>query len=166
MLTLVVPIVAAVVVALAPVCVERFKNTAEAAAPGSAAEWMHQVSRAAQELVECTRPGSSVILVNDDQWGNASRIADRRIIPFLENDGRYFGPPADDFAASRELERLRGQGAGYIAFAWNSFWWLEYYAGFHRQLRQRFPCVFENERLVVFELKPRPEVASTQAPIP
>jgi hypothetical protein len=52
------------------------------------------------------------------------------------------------------LARLRGLGAAAIAFAWPSFWWLEYYAEFHRQLRAQFRCLLENERLVVFALTP------------
>jgi len=37
-------------------------------------------------------------------------------------------------------------------FAWPSFWWLEHYREFHRQLRATFHLLMENERLVVFAL--------------
>src|SRR5205814_9362930 len=36
----------------------------------SVADWNGQVEQAAQDLVGKTAPGSSIILVNDDQWGN------------------------------------------------------------------------------------------------
>ncbi len=76
-----------------------------------------------------------------------------RAIPFLEKNGQYWGPPADDETAVREFERLRQAGASYIAFAWPAFWWLEHYADFARHLRSRFRCVVENQRLVVFDLR-------------
>jgi hypothetical protein len=40
----------------------------------------------------------------------------------------------------------------HIVFLWPSFWWLEHYAEFARYLRERFACVLENDRLVVFDL--------------
>ena len=137
------------------------------AAPPPAAEpatdWMGQVCQATEDLLSRTQPGSTIILVNDDQWGNEHAIADRRILPFLEKGGVYAGPPSDDLQASQELDRMLQGGAGYIVFAWNSFWWLDHYAAFHHQLRQRFHCVLNNECLVIFELKtPNPNDPSIQ----
>jgi len=137
------------------------------AAPPPAAEpatdWMGQVCQATEDLLSRTQPGSTIILVNDDQWGNEHAIADRRILPFLEKGGVYAGPPSDDLQASQELDRMLQGGAGYIVFAWNSFWWLDHYAAFHHQLRQRFHCVLNNECLVIFELKtPNPNNPSIQ----
>jgi hypothetical protein len=77
----------------------------------------------------------------------------RPAIPFLERDGQYWGPPADSATAIREFERLRRTGAGFIAFTWTAFWWLDYYAGFHAHLRDKYACLLENERLVVFDLR-------------
>src|SRR6185503_7056038 len=45
------------------------------------------------------------ILVDDDQM--RSDLPHARAIPFLEKNGEYWGPPADDATAIRELERLR-----------------------------------------------------------
>jgi hypothetical protein len=41
-----------------------------------------------------------------------------------------------------------------MAFAWPAFWWLDHYAGLERHMRSNFPRLFENERLVVFDLRP------------
>ena len=79
-------------------------------------------------------------------------IAGRHSIPFLEKDGRYWGLPSDDEHAISELERLRAEGAKYIAFAWSSFWWLDFYSQFSEYLRTHYVSVLENERLVVFKL--------------
>jgi len=95
----------------------------------------------------------TVILVDDGQWGNVRALGEHTLIPFLEKDGQYWGPAPDDETAIRELERLLREGASYLVFAWPSFWWLEHYTGLHNYVRRLFPCILENERLIVFELK-------------
>jgi hypothetical protein len=106
----------------------------------------------AAEIADLVAAGGAFVLV-DERWLAPEALPERRAIPFLERDGQYWGPPADDPTAIRELERLRRAGAGHIVFAWPAFWWLEHYAGFHRHLRSRFRCALENERLVVFDLR-------------
>jgi len=91
------------------------------------------------------------ILVDEEQL--RSELPHTRAIPFLEKDGEYWGPPANDAQAIRELERLRKTGVCYIAITWPSFWWLEHYAGFHRHLHKRFRRILKNGLLTVFELK-------------
>src|SRR5437867_7855959 len=92
------------------------------------------------------------ILVDDEQM--RGDLPHARALPFLEKDGKYWGPPADDATAIRELERLQQAGATHLAIVWSSFWWLEHYAAFHRYLREKFHCIVRSESLVVFELKP------------
>lgn len=115
-------------------------------------DWTQRLRLAADELVRIIPAGNSFILVDDGQWGNVRALSGHRVIPFLEKDGRYWGPPADDETAWRDLERLRQAGASHIAFTWPSYWWLRHYASFARQLRETFPCALENERLVIFKL--------------
>jgi SAM-dependent methyltransferase len=116
-------------------------------------DWTRQLQLATKELCGLIPAGGRFILVDEAQWGNVRELAGYRVIPFLEEGGRYWGPPADDDAAIRELERQKEAGASHIAFAWPSFWWLDHYAGLRHYLRSSFPCVLENERLVVFRLK-------------
>ena len=75
-----------------------------------AARWSEQLQRATAEILELVPNGSAFILVNDDQWGNEAEFTGRRVIPFLEQEGRYWGPPENDRVAIRELERLRQAG--------------------------------------------------------
>src|SRR5437879_11743083 len=86
---------------------------AEAPTPGvsSAARWAEQLQRATAEIMEIVPRGSAFILVNDDQWGNEQDFVDRRGLPFLEHEGRYWGPPENDATALPEPERLREAGA-------------------------------------------------------
>jgi hypothetical protein len=114
--------------------------------------WLHRLRRAVGELTELVPPDGRFVLVDDDQWGMGSGFAGRRRIPFPELDGQYGGPPADDGTAIAELERLRAEDPRLLVVAWPAFWWLDYYAGFHRHLRSHFTPVLENERMVVFDL--------------
>jgi len=116
--------------------------------------WLHQIRQAIHEIAVLVPPGDTFILVDDDQWATGEDIAGRRRLPFLERDGQYWGPPADDETAIRELERLRQTGASFMVFGWDAFWWLDYYAGLHHHLRAQFRCVLENDYLVVFDLRP------------
>ena len=78
---------------------------------------------------------------------------DISVAPFYAQLDRAF--PASRFVLTvRELERMRREcGAGFIAFGWPSFWWLEHYAALDAHLRTRYECVLENRRLVVFDLR-------------
>jgi glycosyltransferase involved in cell wall biosynthesis len=119
--------------------------------------WMQRLDATTEELAALVTPGETVIFVDEDQCndrqGGSDLLDGRRTLPFLERDGRYWGPPPDDQTAIAEFERLRRAGASFIAFAWPAFWWLDHYAGFHRRLREHFPCVLQNDRLVVFNLR-------------
>jgi glycosyltransferase involved in cell wall biosynthesis len=115
--------------------------------------WWHELVAAVREIAGLPETGRPFILVDDATWGAPRAVAGRRPIPFLEAGGEYAGAPADDATAIAELERLRATGAGFIAFAGPGQWWLDYYHGFNNYLRQRYPCLLHNSRLVVFDLR-------------
>ncbi len=92
------------------------------------------------------------ILVDQDSIRGQLGAA-RKAIPFLEREGQYNGLPADDVTAIQELERLKKEGAKFIVFWWADFWWLDHYAGFNQHLRSQYPCILEDESLVVFDLR-------------
>lgn len=119
----------------------------------AAAGWYQELGTAMEELRQLVPPQSTFILVDDDQWGSQATLNDCRVLPFLERGGKYWGPPADDATAIRELERLRQGGASHVVFAWPSFWWLDHYAGLKRHLQGACPCLLANERLIVFRLE-------------
>ncbi len=127
-------------------------------------QWLQQQSRAAQEIESAVPAGDQFILVDDATWEPCEVIAaNRRAIPFLEKDGTYWGPPPDDETAMRELDRLREQGASFIAFAWPAFWWLDFFARFHCYLRSQYRCVLENDRLILFDLRAADFLAVTHS---
>lgn len=104
-----------------------------------------------RELSELIPQDEPFILVDEEQL--RTELPHRRVMPFLEKDGQYWGPPADDATAIREVERLRAAGATRIIFVWPCFWWLKHYAGLHQHLREQFTCLTENDQLVIFNLK-------------
>ncbi len=111
---------------------------------------LHQVKEELKTLISADEP---FILVDQASWIGTEIVEGLHPLPFLERDGQYWGEPADDDTAIRELERMRQSGASHIAFAWHTFWWLEHYSQFHHYLQSQFPCMLENERLIVFDLK-------------
>jgi SAM-dependent methyltransferase len=105
-------------------------------------------------LEDLVPPASRVLLVGGER-PSADAFFDRNeTIPFLEHDGEYWGKPPDDDTAIAELERMRRAGAGFIVFGPGTFWWLGYYAGLNSTLRSRARCVLENDRLILFDLRP------------
>jgi hypothetical protein len=121
--------------------------------------WMRRLDAALSEVAAAVPPGSTLILADEGQWadgwGGSEVLGDRRAIPIVERDGLYWGPPADDAGAIREFERLRAEGADFLVIGWPAYWWLDHYVGFVRYLRTNFPCVRENDGVIVFDLRPK-----------
>ena len=116
-------------------------------------EYGERVRPAAEELDATIPAGAGVILVDQDEW-REHVLPGRRVWPFLERGGQYWGPPADDQGAIEALERLRGEGAEFMVVAQPAFWWLDYYQGFQRHLEAKFRRLSTSEWSVVFDLTP------------
>ena len=113
----------------------------------------HQIYQASRELAGIIPAGATFVLADAGNWGCPVRPESRQL-PFLERHGQYWGPPADDEMALRELDRMRREfGADFIAFGEPAFWWLDHYKKFAGHLRTRFRCLLQNERLMVFDLR-------------
>jgi hypothetical protein len=140
-----------------PLLKEEFENTHSSQLsmvhPKKYLELM-RIQLAAQDIAKLIPKEDKFILVDQEQLRELMALGNQAI-PFLERSGRYWGPPPDDDTAIRELTRLRRTGAKFLVFAWPAFWWLEYYEAFRQDLVSSFPCVLQNERLVVFDLKPK-----------
>ena len=115
-------------------------------------EWHNRFHLMAADLAALLGPNDTLILVDEDNF-RSLMAAGRRILPFLEKDGQYWGTPSDNETAIAELERLRLSGASLIGFAWPAFWWLDHYTELHHYLRTTFSCVLENGRLIAFDLR-------------
>ena len=105
------------------------------------------------ELCSVLPPESSFLLADEDEWGTDPLVEGRRRIPFPEQEGVYWGRPADDEAAVAEFDRQRDRGADAFVVAWPAFWWLQHYRAFSERLRTSSCCLLDNERIVVFDLR-------------
>ena len=114
--------------------------------------WIANLNRASEELKSIPLEGKDVVLVDDAQFSETWIPQAGRIIPFLEKNGHYWGPPSDSQTAIDAIERLRSGGARYLIFAWPAFWWLEYYPEFSEHLRANYHSVLQNDRLLVMKL--------------
>lgn len=115
-------------------------------------DWdMAEESRA--DLAALAPNGETIIVVDHEGLRNYLS-ASRRVMPFLELDGRYLGLPADDAEAIGELERQRAhRRSEFFAVTRSSAWFLERFAGFADYLRSRYACVLDTDRLLVFDLR-------------
>jgi len=113
----------------------------------------HSVHMVEEELAAVTSREAVVIVADLDEGGFGRSIAGRARLPFIENQGKYFGPPADDRHAIAELTRLRAAGATHFALLWPAFWFFDTYPLLEKHLRRGHKSVLENARAVVFELR-------------
>src|SRR6185436_20262003 len=94
----------------------------------SAEEEEHRLVLATAEATAHIPPAAHVILIDQNELGPAL-LPGRQVVPFIEREGHYWGPPENDRDALRELERLRQAGAMFVVFAWPAFWWFDHYVG-------------------------------------
>lgn len=116
--------------------------------------WEQGVREAVEEIARLVPPDETLILVDETKLGLGPLIAGRRAVPFTERQGQYWGPPAHDKSAIREVERLRRSGATFMIVGWPAFWWLDHYTGLRHHLEANYRCVLNNARLVAFDLRP------------
>jgi LmbE family N-acetylglucosaminyl deacetylase len=113
----------------------------------------HRAYEMTQAIAMLVPPQDAFILVDEGWLDAAPLVAPRRCIPFLEKDGLYWGKPANDEAAIREVTRLRLSGANFMIFVESTFWWLEHYSGLKRHLYSNFRCTLKSDRLLAFNLR-------------
>jgi hypothetical protein len=119
---------------------------------------LRRFRRTVQEIIKSVPCDEPFILVDEEQV--RSLLPHKRAMPFLEKDGQYWGAPPDDRTAIHELKRLRKSGATSIVFIPSCFWWLKHYSGFDQYLRERFRCVLESNKAIIFNLRPDQNVSS------
>jgi len=96
-------------------------------------------------------PPHALIIVADGGDPTCLYYSKRKGWHFLADFGK---PPIDSHEAITELERLRGQGADYLTFVRNTFWWLDYYHQFREHLDSRYRRIKVTEEYIIFDLTP------------
>ena len=115
--------------------------------------WFHQILSGINDIIHLVPSKEGFVLVDENAWGIDNELAQRRRFHLVDDNGRYNGPPSDDNQAILEIERERKEGANYIFFTSNSFWWLDYYSTLAAYLKRNYPCILNNERLLGFQLQ-------------
>jgi glycosyltransferase involved in cell wall biosynthesis len=126
-------------------------DTSKWTGPASYHAWIGRILKARREIVDVLSPYTCVILVDQCDMG-ADLLPNYDIVPFIERDGTYWGPPQDDCQAIHELERLQKDGAQFLTFIFSTFWWFDRYPNFSALLRSRFECIHENEDVIIFKI--------------
>ena len=96
-------------------------------------------------------PGSKIILI-DDEKAELLMLRGRSFLPFLERDGRYYGPPPDEATAITELERMRSEGAEFVLLAWTSFWWQDIYPDLFSYMKVNCAEIYKDKNFRAFKL--------------
>ena len=116
-----------------------------------------EVVLAARENLATFIPANTpFILVDENAWsdyGEGGFLPGGRPIPFLERGGQYWGRPANDEDAIRDLERLRADGAHFIVFTWFTWWWFDYYPAFKDHVWETSSLVIWNEFFAIYDLR-------------
>lgn len=115
-------------------------------------EYQYDLGLANQELTALIPEDACFILLDQECWRGKLTRRDQAM-PFTQCGGVYWGPPPDDRTAIEEFEALRRSGAAFAVVGAPAFWWLDYYHGFRDHLSTNYPCVFKNERMIVFDLR-------------
>jgi glycosyltransferase involved in cell wall biosynthesis len=115
-------------------------------------EWS-SLGRAAEQIERFVPPGSTIILIDGGQCGLTDVLDQRRVLPFAEKDGVFWGAPADDPAAPLEFERHCAAGATHLVIVRPVFWYLDHYTGFAEQLRRNARCMLNDHDVIIFDLK-------------
>lgn len=115
-------------------------------------KWQRDIQYLSKKIQSLTPENSTLIIVDEGNF-DASIFPQRHPIPFLEQDGQYWGPPENDDAAIEAIEQMQENGASFVVVAWPAFWWLDFYREWSEHLNSRYRCIIQNKRIVLFDLR-------------
>lgn len=112
--------------------------------------WVVALEESLREIETHVPKNSHFVLIDEAHWHGTARWNTLVPHPFPEIDDSYYGPPADDASAIRELQRQLDNGvANEIVIAWPAFWWLEHYSRFAQFLAAYYAPVLDNDRIKI-----------------
>ncbi len=72
----------------------------------------------------------------------------------LQQDGVYYGDPADGDSAISNLRQLREKGANYLVLTSNTMWWLDLYPDFREYVQTNSTLISASSRFEIYRLNP------------
>lgn len=134
--------------------VESYAETYQGAVfrKGGDARWydMRHAYLAAQDIAALVPPGARFVLV-DHGWLDEHTPGGRLVVPLIGSSRQH--SRLGNTAVVQQVDQQRQAGATFLVFAWPAFWWIDRDSALGRELRARFPCLMENQRVVVFDLR-------------
>ena len=115
--------------------------------------WINTLEQAVRDFQAIVPADERYILIDEERLAGSGLEDPVRARRPMEQDGLYWGPPADAASAIAAIEKLRRDGVNYLVLAWTAFWWLEHYSDFKLFLRDQFQPLLDNERLLVMDLR-------------
>ena len=114
-------------------------------------DWLELKRSVAEEIQRLIAPSEIVVVAGEEsisRWLTNSI----RVHSFPEEDGVFWGAPADDITAVKYLEQARQKGAHYFVVDRECFWWLEHYKALREHLDRICRTILSNEKMIVYEL--------------
>ena len=111
------------------------------------------VTRVRSMVCDLVPPAATVAVISKGD-ADLLKLEGRRAWHFPQGTaGAYAGHyPADSGACVAELERMRGEGAGYLVVPATAQWWLRHYKAFGDYLNARYRALGDNQYATVFQL--------------
>ena len=97
-------------------------------------------------------PDNALIAAADNGDPTIFYYGQRKGWHFLENNGIYYGDPADSDSAISNLSELQQKGANYLVFSSNTRWWLDLYPEFNEYLRVHSTPVAVTAQFEIYRL--------------
>jgi GT2 family glycosyltransferase len=111
------------------------------------------VTRVRSIVCDLVPPAATVAVISKGD-ADLLKLEGRRAWHFPRGTaGGYAGHyPADSGACVAELERMRGEGAGYLVVPATAQWWLRHYKDFGDYLNTRYRALGDGQDATVFQL--------------
>jgi predicted O-methyltransferase YrrM len=124
----------AAIIVVDPVCSDRL--------------WNHRIGLTVKELADLCGKERKIALLDENQLG----ITTDHLVNLIDLS-QDEGPPATNRAAIDRLKGCREAGADLLAITWPAFWWLTAYVSFRETLNECCPCMLQNARMKVYDLR-------------
>jgi glycosyltransferase involved in cell wall biosynthesis len=114
--------------------------------------WPSRLLEAKKEIERVIPTGAGYALIDNNELAS-DFVAGRSAVPFVERNGTFWGPPADEKSALAELDQLMAKGIRFVVLWWTAFWWLSEYVALNRYLGEHATRLIENDALKIFQLR-------------
>jgi glycosyltransferase involved in cell wall biosynthesis len=121
--------------------------------------WFFRLRSALDMILSIIPSCATFVLIDGNEWGTGADVFGRNRLLFCERGGEYWGAPADDDLAIKELEKDSGMGAAFLVVAWPAFWWLNHYRTFAAHLEETYGCLHRDRNLVIYSLAVQEAIA-------